>query len=72
MKKLLTIGLVAAAALAGCDSGQDEATADGEASEHRELLEAVQAPLDRAHSVEVISAERRAQLDAELEEAGSR
>ncbi len=67
--KTRVITVLALAGLLGACGGEQAAPAADDAR-NQELLEAVQAPLERARAVEDLNAARRAELDAALEQAG--
>ena len=63
------LAVLALAGVLGACGGNEPAPA-ADAVDNRELLEAAQAPLERAREVEDLSAARRAELDAAIEQAG--
>ncbi len=65
LKYVVTLAMLGLCACGGADPGQ-EAAADAEAGQNRVLLDAAQAPLNRAREAEDISAERKSQLDEEI------
>ena len=69
--RAIAIPIVAAAlALGGCGgAGTENKTTPepaADSSQNRELLNAVQEPLDRAHAAEDIAAGRKGQLDEDI------